>query len=328
MDEIVLHTLPFPRAAQVWLNQHKLYIKPITARGYQNAVNLLSIYLGNVLVQDIHIGHIRGYQIERRKKAGPYLVNAEVNILSMILKEARRWKAIADLYRPLKVPKRKAGHSLTVEQEARLREIAFTQPKWRLAGHCMMVMLSTTMGFGELRHVRRRDVDMEAKCIQVVEGAKNLYRDRTIPMNSAAYNSMCWLLTRWEELGGRHEDDFILPHRPRVNKGPWIFAEPMTAITSAFRKIRKAAGVPNFRIYDCRVQAITKLLQNPAVSAQVSREIAGHISQEMQSRYSIQRFDAKKAALDALEIHDVPSKKPVQNISDFDVDAVRRSGVR
>lgn len=325
MQEIVLIDLPFHRAAQLWLAQHSLYIKPITIVGYRNAVNLLSAYLGDILVKDIHIGHLRGYQIERRKKAGPYLTNAELGVLAMIMKEARCWKSISELYRPLKVPKRKAGHSLTEAEEMQLRETAFTKPKWRLAGHCMMVMLSTTMGFGELRHVRRQDVDMQKRSIQVVQGAKNEFRDRIIPMNEAAYNSMCWILDRWTDLGGRHAEDFILPHRPRTNKGPWIFTEPMTAITSAFRQIRKAAGVPHFRIYDCRVQAITKLLQNPNVSTQVSKEIAGHISQAMQSKYSIQRFDAKKAALDALEPVTVSFKKPVQNISEFPVDASVKS---
>ena len=77
--------------------------------------------------------------------------------------------------------------------------------------------------------------------------------------------------------------------------------EPMTAIRTAFEKIRKAAGLPQFRIYDCRVQAITKILSDPKVSSQVAKEIAGHISQAMQSRYSIQLLDTKRAALDALE---------------------------
>jgi hypothetical protein len=85
----------------------------------------------------------------------------------------------------------------------------------------------------------------------------------------------------------------------------------MSAITSAFNQIRKAAGLSHFRIYDCRVQAITKLLSNPMVSPQVSREIAGHISQVMQDRYSIQRFDTKKAALDALEDPSLHQPEPV-----------------
>jgi hypothetical protein len=97
--------------------------------------------------------------------------------LQQILKEARCWAPLKDLYRPMRVPKRKAGHSISADEERILREVAFSRPKWRLAAHCMMVMLSTTMGFGELRHVRRRDVDLRRGCVLVREGAKNDFRD-------------------------------------------------------------------------------------------------------------------------------------------------------
>jgi len=180
----------------------------------------------------------------------------------------------------------------------------------------MMVMLSTTMGFGELRQLRRRDVDMERGCVTVREGAKNTFRQRTIPLNAVALESMTWILERWKKLGGSSDEHYILPHRPRGERAPhwsktipWILDQPTTSINSAFRSIRNAAGLPYFRIYDCRVQAITKLLSNPDVSPQVSREIAGHISQAMQSRYSIQQFNTKKAALDALE---PPAPGPTQ----------------
>jgi integrase len=169
----------------------------------------------------------------------------------------------------------------------------------------MLVMLSTTMGFGELSHVRRCDVDLTRMSVRVSDG-KNRYRDRTIPLNSAAAESMRWLVDRWKRLGGARDDQFLLPHRPRSNGGPWEFYEPQTTMRTAFDGIKKAAGLPHFRVYDCRVQAITKLLSNPAVSPQVSREIAGHISQAMQSLYSIQQFSSKKAALDGLEDHSAP----------------------
>jgi integrase len=328
MDEVVLYSLPFPRAAELWFKEHKRYIKPNTQKNYRAAINLLVAYLGDVLVKDIHVGHLRAYQEERAKKAGPYLLNNELGVLQMILKEARCWKPIADLYKPLRVPKRRGGHSISADQERILREVAFSRPKWRLAAHCMIVMLSTTMGFGELRHIRRRDVDMRRRCIVVRDGAKNDYRDRTIPLNTAAYDSMCWMLDRWEDLGGRNDAEFILPHRPRQPKGPWIFTEPMVAITSAFKSIRKEAGLEQFRVYDCRVQAITKLLSNPAVHPQVSREIAGHISQAMQDRYSIQQYDTKLAALEALDVPRIHEKKPVEKISAISLDSVRKSRVR
>ena len=96
------------------------------------------------------------------------------------------------------------------------------------------------------------------------------------------------------------------------------------AIYSSFRNIRNAAGLPQFRIYDCRVNAITRLLSDPNVSPQVSKEIAGHISQRMQDRYSIQLFSTKKRALDGL--NDKPA--PVPTEPKGRVIAFRRGGGR
>jgi integrase len=294
-------SLTLAEAGPKWLQEHSRLLKANTTRNYWAALKLLNASFGNLCLRDIDVGHLRRYQQERGEAAGPYLINCELSVLQQILKECGEWDRIRKFYKPMRVPKRRGGHSISADEERILREIAFSKPKWCLAAHCMMVMLSTTMGFGELRHIRRRDVDPKRKCILVRDGAKNLYRDRTIPMNAAALDSMLWILDRWEKLGGKDESEFILPHRPRAFKGPWIFAEPMGSIKTAFSAIRKEAGLPQFRIYDCRVQAITKLLSNPAVSPQVSKEIAGHISQAMQSHYSIQQFDTKMAALEALE---------------------------
>jgi integrase len=283
-------------------------LKANTTHNYWAALKVLKASFGTLRLKDIDVGHLRRYQQARGEAAGPYLINSELSVLQQILKECGEWDRIKKFYKPMRVPKRRAGHSISADEERILREVAFSKPKWRLAAHCMVVMLSTTMGFGELRHVRRRDVDLKRKSILVRDGAKNFYRDRTIPMNAAAYDSICWILDRWETLGGCDESDFILPHRPRKKKGPWIFTEPMGSIRTAFTAIRKHAGLPQFRIYDCRVQAITKLLSNPDVSPQVSKEIAGHISQAMQDHYSIQQFDTKMAALDALE---TPSIAPI-----------------
>jgi integrase len=306
MSESPLSSMPFSAASAFWLEQHSRYIKPNTLRNYRGALKVLHAFFGEILLRDITIAHIRQYQDERRQKAGAYHLNGEMSVVQQILKEARLWKNLEEDYRPLPVANRGAGCSLDKKDEEHLRAVAFSNPKWRLAAHCMTIMLSTTMGFGELRQLRRRDVDMKRQCVTVREGAKNEVRERTIPLNATAFESMTWILERWRKLGGNSDEHYILPHRPRAREGPWIFSEPMVAITSAFNRIRTEAGLPKFRVYDCRVQAITKLLSNPKVSPQVSKEIAGHISQAMQNRYSIQRFETKKAALDALENPSMP----------------------
>jgi integrase len=292
----------------MWLEEHKRYIRPRTIRGYEAAIKNLAARLGKDLRLDaVDVRHFRRYQVERGKTANPNLINGELVCLQQILRNAGRWKYISEFYKPLPVPTRGAGHSLSQEEEARLREVAFSRPKWRLAAHCMVVMVNTTMGFGELRQLRMRDVDLVRGCVTVREGAKNKYRERVIPLNAQARASIEFIVTRLKGMGGGDPEHYILPHRPRGVRAenwrqpnPWILTEPTGAMTSAFESIRTAAGLPHFRLYDLRVQAITKLLSNPAVSLQVSKEIAGHISEAMQSLYSIQLFSSKKAALDAL----------------------------
>jgi integrase len=311
--ESPLSSMPFAAASTVWLERHSRYIRPSTEKGYVGALKVLMPIFGEIPLRDITIDHFRKYQDERRKKAGATLINSELGVAQMVLRAARLWKNIQEDYKPLPISRNGAGRSLSKEEEERLRTVAFTKTKWRLAAHCMTVMLSTTMGFGELRQLRRRDVDMERRCVLVREGAKNQFRERTIPLNASAYASMTWILERWKRLGGDSEEHYILPHRPTGRHAshwrktiPADLDKPMTSINHAFMGIRKAAGLPKFRLYDCRVQAITKLLSHAEVSAQVSKEIAGHISQAMQNRYSKQQLDTKRAALDTLDAQPSP----------------------
>jgi integrase len=297
----------FSTAAAAWFEDHKRYIKPNTADSYGDALGPLNRFFGDKPINEIEIIHLRMYQDKRSARVCAHTVNRELGVFQQVLREFDEWKRLESRYRQVKELPRRAGHSLTREEEQRLRDVAFSRPKWQTAAHCIVLMLNTTLGFGELRQLRRRDVDMERGCITVREGAKNTYRERTIPLNSSALESMTWILERWKKCGGSDDEHYILPHRPRGQRAPrgktipWILDQPTTSIYSSFRSIKNAAGLPQFRIYDCRVQAITKLLSDPNVSPQVSKEIAGHISQRMQDRYSIQQFSTKKAALDGLD---------------------------
>jgi site-specific recombinase XerD len=258
----------FSKAAAAWFEKHKTYIKPTTARSYNCAIEPLTRVFGDKRINEIEIVHIRMYQGARNAKVCANTVNREVGVLQQVLREFDHWRRLESRYTQLQEPSPRIARSLSAEEEQRLREVAFTKPKWRLAGHCMMVMLSTGMGFGELRHVRRRDVNMQRKCLVVRDETKNANQVRTIPLNSAARKSMAWILARWKKLGGCDPKHYILPHRPRKEAShsgettSWILDEPMLTISAAFRSIRKVADLPAFRVDDCRAQAVTKLLGN------------------------------------------------------------------
>ena len=264
------HTLTdvpaFSTAAAAWFADHRRYIKQNTADSYGDALGALNRFFGDKPINQIAIVHLRMYQDIRSARACAHTVNRELGVLQQVLREFDEWHRLATRYRQLREVPRRAGHSLTQEEEQRLREVAFSRPKWQTAAHCIVLMLNTTLGFGELRQLRRRDVDMERGCLTVREGAKNAYRERTIPLNSSALESITWIPERWKKCGGCDDEHYILPHRPRGQRAPrgktipWILDQPTTSIYSSFRSIRNAAGLPQFRIYDCRVQADLILL--------------------------------------------------------------------
>jgi hypothetical protein len=204
----------------------------------------------------------------------------------------------------------KVRQNMSEEEEQRLLAVAFTHPRRRVVGHCLVIMANTSMGFGELRHLRRQDVFLldDPPFVEVNAG-KNDYRLRSIPLNFLALRSMRWLVNRWEQLGGTQPDQYILPHHGRrteqeksrrTKRSAPVFSEPMGHIYRAARGILKDAGLSHLDPYDMRSHAITKLLSNPAVSDQMYTEIVGHVGQAMKRRYSKQRMENKRGAMDAM----------------------------
>lgn len=313
LSDIVFRSMPADGALAAWFKQHRQYIAGETPRTYCQYVKALSEFFQQMPLIKIEIGNIRAYQAHRQQTCGANRINGELSALQMCMKEADLWdKRIAPLYRPLPVPKTKVRQNMSEEEERRLLAVAFDKPRRRLAGHCLIVMSNTSMGFGELRHVRRRDVFLtdDPPFVEVNDGSKNDYRIRSIPLNFLALKSMRWIVKRWEEMGGSDPDHYILPHHARrtpeeqkqrghTAAGP-IFTEPMGQIYRAARGILHDAGLDHLDPYDMRSHAITKLLSNPDVSDQMYTEIVGHVGNAMKRRYSKQRMEKKRVAMDAM----------------------------
>jgi integrase len=92
----------------------------------------------------------------------------------------------------------------------------------------------------------------------------------------------------------------------------------------AFNTARKKAEV-DYRLYDARHTFITRLAENPRVSEETIRQLAGHVSPSMLSRYSHIRTQARRDAIATLEepfsgsgllqnsLHSTESEKPLPN---------------
>jgi len=322
---MLLLDTPFSAAAQIWLTDHSAYIKPGTLRVYRQYAKTLTEFLDDIPIRDIHIGNIRAYQRERQLRACPQRINAEViAVLVPVLKEVGLWHRISDVYRPLPVPKKKVRKNMSEEEERRFLAVALDagHPKRLLAGHCMVIMANTGMGFGELRHLKREDVtlDVDKPFVTVnPEGAKNDFRVRTIPLNWIALRSMRWILLRWANLGGKNPTDYILPHhgvRTEHEKADRShrtssadFSRPITGIYRAGNEILKEAGLEHLKLYDMRSHFATKLLSDPGVSDQMFKELFGHTTQNMRDRYSAQRMEKKSVHVEKLALDPAPAVK-------------------
>ncbi|HXM93959.1 MAG TPA: tyrosine-type recombinase/integrase [Candidatus Dormibacteraeota bacterium] len=75
---------------------------------------------------------------------------------------------------------------------------------------------------------------------------------------------------------------------------------PMGSWRKAWRIASKAAGV-RYRPHDMRHTFISRLAENPNVSEQTIKALAGHVSRQMIERYSHIRSQAKQAAIQTLE---------------------------
>src|ERR1700722_12817549 len=314
-SNITLHpSTPCDEALASWFDQHRPYIRGGTPKTYLQYVKILSEFFGAKPLAEIGVTEVRAYQAWRSQACVANRVNAELSALQMTMKEADLWAPVAKLYRPLPVAKTRVRQNMSEEEERRFLRVALDPKMTRrlLAGHCLVVMANTSMGFGELRHLRRQDVFLtdDPPFVEVNGGNKNDYRLRSIPLNFLALRSMRWIVKRWEKLGGTDADQYILPHHARrtteeksqrghTAAGP-IFTEPMGHIYRAARGILKDAGLDHLDPYDMRSHAITKLLSNPDVSDQVYTEIVGHVGDAMKRRYSKQQMEKKRIAMDAI----------------------------
>src|SRR5262245_1169858 len=80
----------FKEAAPLWLAS-RVRIKSRTRRDYEQYIRALNTLFGELRLRDIHLGHIRRYQVERSTSAGPARVNHELSLLGQVLRRGGLW---------------------------------------------------------------------------------------------------------------------------------------------------------------------------------------------------------------------------------------------
>lgn len=307
--------LSVTQAALRWIEHKQLSIQVRTLRDYKQHIKSLGAFFDPMPLSDFHIGNVRSYQKHRMASGvGGIRINHEVSTLGQLLKEAGVWHKIKPYHKALPMPKEGPGVALTREELSCLVRLARKRPRWTVALYASLLSVETTAGPGEIRNLRLKDCDLPRREISIVKGTKNRYRIRTLPLTETGTYALERLMERAADRGCSEADHYLIPHRADT-RGERKFdpTRPASHWNTAWRSMRKAAAkehpkLATLRMYDLRHTAISWLLEDPSVPERVVIELAGHVNNQMLNRYSHQRKDAKRKAVQSLD-----SMRPVEN---------------
>ena len=175
-----------------------------------------------------------------------------------------------------------------------------------------ILAIDTGLRASELRSLTRRDLSLVWENGTIHQGALTVPKSKTdagtgrlVPLTSRA----CAVLSLWlSRFPNAEQGSYVFP-RHRVGLGgdarkPYIWDidlnQPIGEWKKAWRLTFEEAGV-RYRWHDCRHSFISRLAENPHVSEETIKSLAGHVSKRMLERYSHIRTEAKREAIAVLD---------------------------
>ncbi len=300
----------FSHAAELWLAS-KAGLAEKSRERYEQCAGHLKGEFGKRLVCDVDANDVAEY---RRKRLASGVsnrtVNYETGTLRGILRQLGLWGPIADRVRAL--PERHdVGRAIPPEVETKLLASA-SQSRSPALLPLVMLSLDTGMRMGETQALQRKDLSLAWKDGMIQRGEITVPKSKTaagtgrlIPLSRRVCASLSLWLERFPEAG---PESFLFPYHKVGLAGnsrlPVLYnvdlTRPMGSWRKAWRLACKAAGV-RYRPHDMRHTFISRLAENPKVSEQTIKALAGHVSRQMLERYSHIRSQAKQAAIQTLE---------------------------
>ena len=271
-------------------------------------LEIVKRHFGDVKLTTITRKVIEGFQAKRRLEgASNRTINMDVGALRQVLRRFKQWRRLEDDVKMLtEAGGAPVGRALTPEEQKRLFEAAASNPEWEHVYCAAVLAANTSMRGVEVKHVRRRDVDLEkvwdvesatGKGVLYVSHSKNETSKRRIPLNEAARDAVERMLKRADELGHTDPTHYLWCASQHHKLDP---TKPAQKWDTAWRALRKAAGLPGFRFHDLRHTVVTDLLE-AGEPEHVIEAVTGHLSRRMLEHYSHQRLKAKGQMLTRME---------------------------
>jgi len=284
-------------AVSAYLDAKRMRCSPRTIELEEERLVLVQRHFGDVPFSAITAQAIANFQRSRHEAGiANRTINMDVGVLSRVLKSCGRWRPLADHVHNLPERQHPVGRALTGEERQRLFDAAASNPEWEHVYCAAVVAANTSMRPVEVKHLRRRDVDLVKKLLHV-RRSKNESSHRVIPLNGSALKAAARMFERADLLGHSEPDHYLWP---ACQWGRYDATKPMLKWDTAWRALRDAAGLSGLRFHDLRHTVITELAEM-GVADHVLESISGHLSRRMLEHYSDIRIDAKRQALDALD---------------------------
>src|SRR5271156_1653541 len=311
----------FSVAAKEWLAS-RVALAANTLEAYEHFVETLIEQFGKRLVCDIDDQDISALQRKRlAEKKSARTVNFEINVLRQVLKAHGLWGTLSDQVKSLR-ERRDVGRAISSVDEKKLIDAAVKSRSPALLP-LLIVSLDSGLRASEVRSLRRKDLRLECRNGVVEKGELTVPKSkteagtgRTIPFTSR----VCAVLTLWlSRFPDAEADGYVFPCFSVGIEGnarrPKFYAADLTQPIGEWKKAWKVASKVakvQYRWHDCRHTFVTRLAENPNVSEETIRALAGHVSKKMLERYSHIRIAAKQAAIASLEeSHSTSADSPI-----------------
>jgi integrase len=271
-------------------------------------LDVVKRHFGDVRLSTITGRSIERFQAKRRLEgARNRTVNMDIGALRQVLKRFKQWRRLEDDVKMLtEAGGAPVGRALSPEEQTRLFKAAASNPEWEHVYCAAVLAANTSMRGVEVKHVRRRDVDLEkvwdvesttGKGVLYVTRSKNETSKRPIPLNGAARKAVERMIDRADVLGHIAPNHFLWCASQHHNFDP---TKPARKWDSAWHALRNAAGLNGFRFHDLRHTVVTDLLE-AGEPEHVIEAVTGHLSRRMLEHYSHQRLKAKGQMLARME---------------------------
>jgi integrase len=302
----------FKVAADEWI-EGKSALTKLGNAYYRQYIGKLNREFGGRLVSDITAADIAALQRRRQaEKLSGRQINCEVATLRAILKHYGLWAAISHRVKMLS-ERSDAGRAISTEDEARMLDAIAQSPSPSLYPFFLLT-LDAGLRPSETRSLHLRDLNLVCRNGVILEGELVVGRSKTeagrgrvVPLT----RRLCAALSLWlARFPDAKADSYIFPFHhtgfeSRARKSNlWgvDLNRPMGTYSykRSFDTAREKAEV-TYRLYDARHSFITKLCENPNISEEVIRQLAGHVSPRMMARYAHIRAQARRDAIATLD---------------------------